>query len=186
MSTKRCAGKCGLEKDLEDFYKCRAAPDGRQAKCKVCDNELRMKRMLGKVKAVRPTYKCTFCGRAGCNAGRHRRRGASFSQEEANKVKTTRWARGELGQAYAKGRAYGPKEKARRAVAAEVAAGRLRKGSCAQRARGGCAGRIEAHHHAGYDEENWFVVTWLCRAHHDDSHHRSRRTRQPASKAACT
>jgi len=180
---KQCSGKCGLEKPLGDFYVCRSSPDGRQARCKLCDNALRILRMAGKVKSVRPKYRCTFCGRVGCNAGRHRRRGRAFSVEQANKVKTTRWARGKLGQAYVKRRVYNDKAKARLAVSAGLAAGRLKRDACAKRSNGGCAGRIEAHHHAGYAKANWLTVTWLCRAHHSDAHGRSRRSRQVPSNA---
>lgn len=49
---------------------------------------------------------------------------------------------------------------ARKAVAREVAAGRMMPGACRE-----CGGRpTEAHH---YDHDRPLVVIWLCKAHHD-------------------
>ncbi len=30
---------------------------------------------------------------------------------------------------------------------------------------------VHAHHHAGYEKENWLTVTWLCNEHHRQAHH---------------
>lgn len=30
--------------------------------------------------------------------------------------------------------------------------------------------KVEAHHYAGYEPENWYKVHWLCRKHHRDTH----------------
>lgn len=34
-----------------------------------------------------------------------------------------------------------------------------------------CSGKIEAHHHKGYEPENQLVVQWLCKLHHTLAHH---------------
>ena len=34
----------------------------------------------------------------------------------------------------------------------------------------GCNGKIEAHHHLGYEGEHWKDVLWLCRNHHFEQH----------------
>lgn len=29
--------------------------------------------------------------------------------------------------------------------------------------------KVQAHHHAGYEQENWLNVQWLCRNHHKEN-----------------
>lgn len=56
------------------------------------------------------------------------------------------------------------KVRAHQAVKRALKSGRLRKGPCAHRRRkGGCHGRIEAHHD---DYTKPLDVTWLCSKHH--------------------
>lgn len=58
------------------------------------------------------------------------------------------------------------KRQARMAVKSAVKSGRLIKPrTCSV---DGCAynGRVEAHHHKGYERENWLDVEWLCNPHH--------------------
>jgi len=49
MTTKKkCHGKCGLEKDLEEFAINRANSDGHEYKCKVCFKGIRADRKKAK------------------------------------------------------------------------------------------------------------------------------------------
>jgi hypothetical protein len=41
IETKRCIG-CGVERSLLEFYVMRSSKDGRQSRCKACDNSTRM------------------------------------------------------------------------------------------------------------------------------------------------
>lgn len=58
------------------------------------------------------------------------------------------------------------KERARVAVKQAVNAGLLRPTGCAM-LDNTCRGRIEAHHHLGYEDEHALDVVWLCRSHHE-------------------
>lgn len=35
--------------------------------------------------------------------------------------------------------------------------------------------KSEAHHHKGYERENWLEVQWLCKKHHEQTHHDQQR-----------
>jgi hypothetical protein len=61
---------------------------------------------------------------------------------------------------------YPERHLARCALGYAVRSGRIVRGPCAA-----CGNPItQGHHHAGYDRENWLVVTWLCAAHHGEAH----------------
>lgn len=49
-----------------------------------------------------------------------------------------------------------------------------------------CKGRIEGHHHLGYDREHWLDVQWLCHYHHYLHDMAERRTRTHASPVFAT
>jgi hypothetical protein len=58
------------------------------------------------------------------------------------------------------------KEAARVAVSVAIKTGRLRvPGRCSACGRSD-SGRIEAHHHRGYDDAHWLDVVWLCHPCH--------------------
>jgi len=76
-----------------------------------------------------------------------------------------------------------PEERRKRNAAAcavryAVATGRLTKPAVCSTADGTCSGRIEAHHHKGYDRADWLDVAWLCRRHHLAKHPRGMRRRR--------
>lgn len=56
------------------------------------------------------------------------------------------------------------KIKARYMVANALRDNRLKRGEQCQIC--GTAGKMQAHHHAGYDAENWLNVVWLCKPCH--------------------
>jgi hypothetical protein len=57
---------------------------------------------------------------------------------------------------------------ARQAVRWAVLAGTLIKPEGCQEC--GTVGRVQAHHHLGYEQPHWLHVQWLCRRCHDISH----------------
>lgn len=57
------------------------------------------------------------------------------------------------------------KTNARGAVNYALSVGKLIKPSVCE-SEGCSVSKIEAHHHLGYDKENWLSVRWLCRQHH--------------------
>ena len=34
----------------------------------------------------------------------------------------------------------------------------------------GTTENVDAHHHKGYEKENWIEVEWLCKIHHREAH----------------
>ena len=63
------------------------------------------------------------------------------------------------------------RHRARVAVKDAIRRGRLQRGPCTVGTD--CSGRVEAHHHRGYDQP--LVVTWLCASHHRRLHAAERR-----------
>lgn len=58
------------------------------------------------------------------------------------------------------------KYKARTKLANAVKDGKIQRLPCEK-----CGNvKTHAHHHNGYDGENWKVVTWLCSKHHMEEH----------------
>lgn len=63
MARKTCS-RCRREKDVRSFYRSRAARDGRQSRCIVCDNSTRNGRMCVTTEAGvprRPRRPCKVC-----------------------------------------------------------------------------------------------------------------------------
>ena len=56
--------------------------------------------------------------------------------------------------------------KARHAVSIAIKEGKLSRGEC-HLASNECSGKVQAHHHAGYDKPNWLNVVWVCKHHHN-------------------
>src|SRR3990167_6628308 len=59
---------------------------------------------------------------------------------------------------------------ARVAVSHAITSGKIIKPKNCSRC-GGCKGRIEAHHHLGYERKNWMKFKWLCSVCHVFEHH---------------
>lgn len=60
---------------------------------------------------------------------------------------------------------------ARSAVSTAVRYGKIQKPNACQECKRPCSGgALHAHHHAGYEPENWLDITWLCRSCHGKVH----------------
>lgn len=98
-------------------------------------------------------------------------RRADYAQYEARQVSLSRYGRST--KCRVRSRAYRQanieQAKAREALNRAVRDGRVTKGACAK-AGENCRGRVEAHHHRGYDPAHWLDVVWLCKRHHVDEH----------------
>ena len=115
--TKRCF-KCGLEKDVADFYRHPMMADGRLGKCKEC------------AKAdVRDNYRVRRASRRAYEKMRNRR---PERREKARKYSKRRRARDPL------------RYKARTAVGNALRDGRLKRQPCGEC---GSTKRVQAHHH---------------------------------------
>lgn len=91
-------------------------------------------------------------------------RTAAYGRSDAGRAAKARWRARVANDPDYRARMY-----AVQAVYRAVKAGRLvRPATCSSC---GAGGRIEAHHHHGYDVEHRLDVVWLCRPCHDAGHH---------------
>ena len=105
--------------------------------------------------------------------------GRAYQREYARKLRES-----ERGQAYRQSEVYKAAQRAykkdpqkvlaRNAVLIELRAGRLvRPDACA------CGqSPVQAHHHKGYEQENWLEIEWICSACHARTHLEQDRTRR--------
>jgi hypothetical protein len=68
---------------------------------------------------------------------------------------------------YKKGGKYYEHQKARSALNQALRKGKIKKGECFLKGDN-CFGRIEAHHHLGYDKKHYYDVLWVCSQHHTE------------------
>jgi len=168
MVTKNCS-KCGVAKDATEFYRRAAAKDGLQRWCKACH--------LGAVMAkywADPGVKRKTAER---NLARYHTDPVYRDKVKAAKktAKYIEWKRkhNQTPAARELQRLYRERHRvkilARTAVKNAIGRGDIHKPLTCQhpgKYAPQCSGRIEGHHHKGYDPENWLEVEWLCRTCH--------------------
>lgn len=134
--------KCGLSKPLDEFGRHAQGLHGRRSICREC------------TAACNRAYHQTPRGREVIQKGRER-----FEKSEAGRV----WRR-EKAQRH---RLMNPhKAKARVAVSVAIRLGHLIVPPACSACGRSDSGRIEAHHHCGYDEAHLLDVVWLCHPCH--------------------
>lgn len=134
---------CKEDKTIDQFHKNGAVKRGCSYRCKECTKEVHRKRVeSGWFRS--PKYREY---RKKNELGTYLKRKTYLkAYEEKNPLKTV----------------------ARRKVYTALKNGLLEKGKCVT-----CkADNVQAHHHAGYDKENWLNVTWLCQTHHSETHYK--------------
>lgn len=163
----------------------RRARGGRQKICSACESQVLLCARCGKLKphdAFDPCGEtstgrkpqCTVCVRLGWKQQRStpatKKRKKELESRPETKEKNRVW----YNQYCVKRRRVDPvfkhKEKARSAVNLAVRKRELtRPATCQHPGKYApqCSGEIQAHHHMGYDRENWLVVEWLCAVCHN-------------------
>lgn len=138
--------KCGLEKDLSEYYTHPRMGDGHLNKCKQCcrhETRLRFERLM----ANNPEWRLGELKRQRETA---RARRAMGLQESANHKHKETWRRKNQHKA-----------NAHNAVHRAVKAGKIQKEKC------WCGQEAQAHHE---DYEKPLDVIWLCPKHHAERH----------------
>lgn len=145
---KRC-NACKVTMSLEGFHKNKRGKFGVQSVCKSCTL----------------AYFKTPAGRAA-----RARTTAKYNKSPAGRVTTAKYKKTPGGRAvHARVRATPEgrnKRKAHHAVSNAIRDGKLTRPDVCSVNDSVCEGRIEGHHHKGYERAFWLDVEWLCIAHH--------------------
>jgi hypothetical protein len=195
MATSKQCSKCKEVKGTEEFYRATDAKDGLQSWCRACSKAAESQRVRKKPDPVEPPpFKVCLCcniekpsavfpRHSWTKDGLHMYCKACTRKKALDsRAKWTpeqRAAHLEKLKKYNKTPAQREKQRARsksvascaaKALNAAVTCGLIEK---ADRCQGNgiygvpCVGSpVTAHHHKGYDLENWFDVEWLCRPCH--------------------
>lgn len=137
MKIKTCP-KCNETKSLEDY--------GKSVYCKPCwaaYQKTMRERDIEKTRKYLREWNRTEHGQSVRKAWRQANRHKECEYQKRNIAK------------------HPEKQKARMAVLNAMRRGEIAKPKICSLC-GGKGKRIEAHHHKGYDEANWFNVQWLC------------------------
>lgn len=191
MDFKTCP-RCSTEKPLEDFPQRSGRPIGqRSTYCKVCcgimGREAR-KRYRKSAKGKEAARRCYYS-----DGQVARRQSKEFKEKRAKHERSTavreyrkryrssssfievrrssRRRESEYMKARELRKMFPMKAHARDEVKRALQDGRLVRGECKLNGDGRCKGKVCAHHHLGYERENWLNVEWLCGFHHWKTHH---------------
>lgn len=161
-TTKTCP-RCETDLPLDAFGVNRSRRDGRQSCCLECRRSYRASKQQ---RAAVASYNASDA------AAEAQYRYTMSGQGKA--TRRTYYQKPEVRERYVEHRARyyrrnPTKTRARTAVRDALDSGSLVRGPCAF-ASDACEGRIEAHHHKGYDREHWLDVVWLCIRHHGHAH----------------
>lgn len=152
MEFKKFCPACGEMKSIEEFGILRSSIDGLSYNCKEC-LRARVKKWLDNPE----------------NRKKHNRKAAIYRRTERGKATKKKYYHSEKGQeAYKRYNQETKRKKAREAVNHAVEEGKLPRvdtQKCSM-GDGDCEGRIEYHHHKGYNKNHWLDVIPLCRKHH--------------------
>lgn len=143
---------CKEKKTLDCFYSDKNRYDGLNKRCKPCDIIHRNK------------YKFHSRPRPGDTEAMKRYAKRYAKTPEGKKA---------INEASQRSRAkYPEKWNARARLRYAVKKGEITKPQYCERLGSTCSDftKIQAHHYAGYDGDNWKNVSWLCSRHHADEH----------------
>lgn len=159
---KRCP-RCGVEKPVEQFYRNKSTSDGLCGYCVLCwkgINKTSYAKNAEKEKARRRVW---YKENRDYALEWRRSYYVAHRNDPAFKKKAS-----EMSAKYNKRHRWSYRECANKAVALAIRCGAIERQPCEK-----CGGfPANAHHHKGYDLENWFSVQWLCHVHHNEVHGR--------------
>lgn len=158
---KRCF-KCGIEKELTEFYKHPAMADGTVNKCKECNKKDVVENRLDKLEYYKEFDR---------NRKNYQERNIKQSKRVRENYATDPEVRKKSLERTRKNRTDNPeKYKARGAVTNAVRLGNLVKPNCCEHC-GTSEKKIQGHHWS-YLPEHWLDVIWLCTSCHGKEHKR--------------
>lgn len=179
---KTCS-HCGLPKRIpDDFYKNCSKPDGFSTHCKSCHNNT-----MAKYRAkpgVKEREQATQARWREANPEKHAAIVARYNGSDAAREAAARYRKANPEKWSETMKRYRTSEKgklaktryvsthraevsARKAVAHAVKMGKIEKPDACTAC--GAFGRVEAHHHRGYDAEYSLDVIWLCDGCHTEA-----------------